>query len=139
MRVHLMHSHLNKFQSTLSVWRATISDFSISDTFCHFNPRSPCGERLQYLFYQGREVLFQSTLSVWRATVLTAYEQEITYISIHALRVESDRRKCKFRREELDFNPRSPCGERPMDSTIDNTPVLFQSTLSVWRATFLQS
>ena len=33
------------------------------------------------------------------------------------------------------FNPRSPCGERPGEWEADDTGVLFQSTLSLRRAT----
>jgi len=33
------------------------------------------------------------------------------------------------------FNPRSPCGERQVLFIFYNLHVLFQSTLSVWRAT----
>ena len=56
----------------------------------YFNPRSPCGERLNHtadgLFAGG----FQSTLPVWGAT--PASEERMLPSSY--------------------FNPRSPCGER---------------------------
>ena len=57
---------------------------------CHFNPRSPCGER--------RGVQFISLHSV--------------RISIHAPRVGSDARQRPPGLGEQNFNPRSPCGER---------------------------
>ena len=59
------------------------------------------------------EKSFQSTLSVWRATS----ERFRDYpVSRH-------------------FNPRSPCGERPITSIFKPDMLTFQSTLSVWRAT----
>ena len=83
----------------------------------NFNPRSPCGERRQV----GRDSLIASQ------------------ISIHALLAESDRNEAEtsassaafqstlsLRRATratklgedwgLDFNPRSPCGERPREA-----------------------
>ena len=60
-----------------------------------FNPRSPCGERLQLPY-----AVVQSGL-----------------ISIHAPRVGSDLRLLRFAISDLHFNPRSPCGERPTSWT----------------------
>ena len=78
---------------------------------------------------------FQSTLPVWGATVSFRHMSTVLYISIHAPRVGSD--KIVRRRDIIpeDFNPRSPCGERLINSFqffIINT---FQSTLPVWGAT----
>ena len=36
----------------------------------HFNPRSPCGERLSVALAINGEPLFQSTLPVWGATTI---------------------------------------------------------------------
>ena len=58
-------------------------------------------------------------------------------ISIHAPRVGSDRfchvipPLCGY------FNPRSPCGERPISRRIAVQIIKFQSTLPVWGATIL--
>ena len=57
--------------------------------------------------------LFQSTLPVWGATVA------------HILRNPTF----------ADFNPRSPCGERPPENISNPAVTLFQSTLPVWGAT----
>ena len=58
-------------------------------------------------------------------------------ISIHAPRVGSDRRGLSFRSTPYNFNPRSPCGERPiLCSSLYYRPI-FQSTLPVWGATTL--
>ena len=102
------------FQSTLSLRRATSSpSASHPGRRCDFNPRSPCGERLgldghpailqQISIHallaesdhhgDGRPnnfLGFQSTLSLRRATMV--YIISIQYM--------------------IDFNPRSPCGER---------------------------
>ena len=56
----------------------------------NFNPRSPCGERLQ------------QSIKIARSG-----------ISIHAPRVGSDPYWCTSWSTSPDFNPRSPCGERP--------------------------
>ena len=81
-----------KFQSTLPVWGATFQRCIFRPAGRYFNPRSPCGERLDE----------------W------GLGNEYSVISIHAPRVGSNR----FLREALlpgwNFNPRSPCGERPI-------------------------
>ena len=100
---------------------------------------------------------FQSTLPVWGATEQFLREAEYLKISIHAPRVGSDPfAPFKFlnanisihaprvgsdyandlhQSELVDFNPRSPCGER-QDGTIKiHRSCEFQSTLPVWGAT----
>ena len=78
------------FQSTLPVWGATrglLSDVEVAE--------------------------FQSTLPVWGATRIEEIAGAVVAISIHAPRVGSDASYNAERRERYDFNPRSPCGERP--------------------------
>ncbi len=104
---------LYRFQSTLSLRRATLQvvgsgfspDISIHALLAesdgcsgdcdaqseHFNPRSPCGERLCPTMVTPLPLAFQSTLSLRRATAVRRGN------GIHPLH----------------FNPRSPCGERP--------------------------
>ena len=125
----------NQFQSTLPVWGATVSVTKIAHLDVYFNPRSPCGER-QYHRRNSRfphrisihaprvgsdlilfisKILsqeFQSTLPVWGATCHTQAADGLT-----------------------DFNPRSPCGERPPTSMEPSQVDRFQSTLPVWGAT----
>ena len=102
-------------------------------------------------------MLFLSTLSLRRAT-RGMYQKSYPHsISIHALLAESDRRvlKCDNRAiisihallAESDycrrqsgsatsyFYPRSPCGERLVDTLKLARPMLFLSTLSLRRAT----
>ena len=101
--------------------------------------------------------LFQSTLSLRRATIGHCGAGVYPGISIHALLAESDaqngtaekavkdfnpRSPCGERLytfcqgvDRNDFNPRSPCGERPIPTNSGSLPFLFQSTLSLRRAT----
>ena len=102
-----------KFQSTLSLRRATtlmvaeqegqqISIHALlaeSDT-TQFPPLIGVSE-------------FQSTLSLRRATATVHVADGQREISIHALLAESDDGPCQWGRGPQDFNPRSPCGERP--------------------------
>ena len=125
----------------------------------YFNPRSPCGERLTkkevgVIFRNisihaprvgsdwpgwcgtGAEKVFQSTLPVWGATGGNRMNGISLYISIHAPRVGSDHLLHSKRRDKHDFNPRSPCGERPGSPPVTNKfSTKFQSTLPVWGAT----
>ena len=100
-----------------------------------FNPRSPCGERpfeqialaddqaFQSTLpvwgataardHYDKEDLFQSTLPVWGATLARDYPGAVADISIHAPRVGSDPTDKGLRGAFENFNPRSPCGERP--------------------------
>ena len=101
-----------QFQSTLPVWGATTAysppaapaEISIhaprvgSDQVSlpatirqnHFNPRSPCGERLGLRQLINQQKLFQSTLPVWGATYDNLQIFLHGTISIHAPRVGSD-------------------------------------------------
>ena len=86
---HLWVNLIFQFQSTLSVRRATVTNCLIL-----LNQR------------------FQSTLSVRRATVSKHLCTVNSWISIHALREESDACGCETAYRRTDFNPRSPWGER---------------------------
>ena len=101
------------FQSTLPVWGATGSLCVMINGYHDFNPRSPCGERLE--------------------AFPLATDGEA--ISIHAPRVGSDRCCQPLPARPPNFNPRSPCGERPSFSQSQSVPLTFQSTLPVWGAT----
>ena len=125
----------------------------------NFNPRSPCGERPTARSMTCSPPRFQSTLPVWGATCASAPVPVIIVISIHAPRVGSDsaqlhrtgnpalnfnpRSPCGERRtppggrivDSAHFNPRSPCGERPAGLAMCTTEAQFQSTLPVWGAT----
>ena len=102
-----------------------------------FNPRSPCGERPQKNPDFGMSILFQSTLPVWGATIGDRAAVVVVAISIHAPRVGSDVDSVPTAFYKIrDFNPRSPCGERPVILQRERArKVEFQSTLPVWGAT----
>ena len=172
-----------RFQSTLPVWGATAC---IACTFhnraisihaprvgsdaaarekprkaAYFNPRSPCGERRRLAASTETPCLFQSTLPVWGATS-GGYDEKhpANRISIHAPRVGSDKHYRLYAARQCDFNPRSPCGERPSTRPWPPRPgyfnprspcgerhnlviadpgkLPFQSTLPVWGATRLR-
>ena len=128
-----------QFQSTPSVWRATSSSSWHAGMPTYFNPRPPCGGRLREFADVAHGAL----------------------ISIHALRVEGDgstlrrhqrlshfnpRPPCGGRQPARrdaqtghDFNPRPPCGGRRAHPLTPRLAPKFQSTPSVWRATFLSS
>ena len=61
---------------------------------------------------------FLSTLSLRRATRNVANSQSQKHISIHALLAESDKRHPGYCAFIHYFYPRSPCGERPLESAI---------------------
>ena len=104
-------------------------------------------------------ILFQSTPSVWKATVQQLEHKGIFRISIHAFRVEGDHSGPMINGYSPHFNPRLPCGRRQnpccsrggkfyisihafrvegdlgQNGTMDDMHE-FQSTPSVWKATF---
>ena len=105
---------------------------------------------------------FLSTLSLRRATLSYFYIIKVTGISIHALLAESDpwgaappsptqgyfyprspcgERRCRQRagKYRADFYPRSPCGERLGQSLTFGTSSIFLSTLSLRRATIVDT
>ena len=125
---------------------------------CHFNPRSPCGERLGIRNVTRSSPSFQSTLPLRGATQSKAPESakpsvfQSTLplrgatlrligclrrqgISIHAPLAGSDRRRNTQINHNTNFNPRSPCGERPGIAERRGFEPLFQSTLPLRGAT----
>ena len=125
----------------------------------HFNPRSPHGERPNYVLtlveacaFQstlpargatllegnpGKQKLFQSTLPARGATLAADVEGFANLISIHAPRTGSDVFADAHGRITAHFNPRSPHGERPGESSISSQLSQFQSTLPARGATLL--
>ena len=104
------------FQSTLPVWGATWALVIPTMPGVYFNPRSPCGERPKPLSPSSAHTKFQSTLPVWGATLCISGRRYVFVISIHAPRVGSDGQVDIFPVRIRNFNPRSPCGERPIPS-----------------------
>ena len=133
----------DKFQPTLPVRGATERDFIIrqgekisthapragSDwasrvifaSPSYFNPRSPCGERLQTSCLRFQCFSFQPTLPVRGATGTGGVTYYLCNISTHAPRAGSDSNGYTFDYNTGDFNPRSPCGERPSPESCAET------------------
>ena len=122
------------FQSTLPAWGATLRRNTDLLNLSYFNPRSPHGERHcpHEPYFQQFE--FQSTLPAWGATDSGYLVPFLVDISIHAPRMGSDERDARGGtrytisihaprmgsdgsadprgKDDHDFNPRSPHGER---------------------------
>ena len=64
-----------------------------------------------------------------------SWSRRLSTISIHALLAESDSLSIQMTRRKTNFNPRSPCGERPSARYPRLDSNQFQSTLSLRRAT----
>ena len=103
-----------------------------------FNPRSPCGERRKISRTASDRFRFQSTLPVRGATDNPSASSPAQKISIHAPRAGSDGEKGHPGLSLGDFNPRSPCGERPHYTTTNCNEHEFQSTLPVRGATCIR-
>ena len=59
---------IHAFLSTLSLRRATLHCKTLNTFLHYFYPRSPCGERPNYVVTRGNDYVFLSTLSLRRAT-----------------------------------------------------------------------
>ena len=101
----------------------------------HFYPRSPCGERRPLGHAGDRATEFLSTLSLRRATAADISARRWVRISIHALLAESDNGSPIRSGHDLNFYPRSPCGERQPGERHASSQQEFLSTLSLRRAT----
>ena len=124
----------------------------------HFNPRSPCGERHGADATATFDVMeFQSTLPMRGATATCvqklasdAFQSTLPmrgatfrYVECFTVRVFQSTLPMRGATSwacrassQLDFNPRSPCGERPNGIPHWMMPVTFQSTLPMRGATF---
>ena len=80
----------------------------------YFNPRAPCGARLGLIRYGDSKYPFQSTRPVRGATFTGAGVFTIVEISIHAPRAGRDLSCFGAPAWRWNFNPRAPCGARPI-------------------------
>ena len=78
---------------------------------------------------------FQSTHSLRSATVRTPFDLHLKSVSIHALLAECDSRRLIQGGGLQSFNPRTPCGVRPMRTNTKTAAIWFQSTHSLRSAT----
>ncbi len=100
-----------------------------------FNPRTPCGVRQDTVIFASENVLFQSTHSLRSATEEACLVELGLKVSIHALLAECDSVRRKPAPGPCCFNPRTPCGVRPMDNGDIKDTDQFQSTHSLRSAT----
>ncbi len=123
------------FQSTLPARGATVRRVMSVPASTNFNPRSPHGERRHTDAAKAQEAIFQSTLPARGATSPDADGFHARAISIHAPRTGSDERYFTIQYASLDFNPRSPHGERRNRCCVSGAGLSFQSTLPARGAT----
>ena len=100
-----------------------------------FNPRAPCGARRKQTLFANKMLTFQSTRPVWGATKSGVDDIKRKQISIHAPRVGRDSLSFTFLSFGRYFNPRAPCGARPICKFGITYILPFQSTRPVWGAT----
>ena len=104
-----------------------------------FNPRHPCGWRHLTSISKVHLTKFQSTPPMRVATVLGKIKQEKRKISIHATHAGGDDKQCLFCYNIFNFNPRHPCGWRQQRWKSWLTSMSFQSTPPMRVATFTES
>ena len=80
----------SEFLSTLSLRRATLCNHTMFMLACYFYPRSPCGERRNFLFWCCAPQNFYPRSPCGERLVKQAHLVGFIAISIHALLAESD-------------------------------------------------
>ena len=123
------------FLSTLSLRRATCSSFVGTSSKVFLSTLSLRRATARKPSIQVQHLLFLSTLSLRRATA----SRKGQFVSIPFLSTLSLRRAttipCAHHRNNQDFYPRSPCGERLKTPCVRLSIDVFLSTLSLRRAT----
>ncbi len=126
-----------RFQSTRPVRGATAQVTASSSAPTNFNPRAPCGARLPPVSSSAeRGAIFQSTRPVRGATWLDCpfTVRRLSFQSTRPVRGATVRRR-RRRMDNEDFNPRAPCGARPLRRRSAARKRQFQSTRPVRGAT----
>ena len=100
-----------------------------------FNPRAPCGARPSQQNEPRMSDLFQPTCLLRGATIGYACRAGVLEISTHAPLAGRDPQLLKLEILLSDFNPRAPCGARPVPGVFGNTGNLFQPTRPLRGAT----
>ena len=117
-----------QFQPTLPMRGATARLYASGTPWRYFNPRSPCGER-RYSSHSSDCCGRISTHAPhagsdvpigWRAGL-------ITDISTHAPHAGSDLASFLAASIRDNFNPRSPCGERPKRKSANETELVIST------------
>ena len=94
----------------------------------HFNPRTPCGVRRATATVTPAAVEFQSTHPLRGATEIVPGDLAVGDISIHAPLAGCDPDMSEKASQEINFNPRTPCGVRQKFCIIIILVNIFQST-----------
>ena len=114
-------------------------DFAVSTfvlTLLYFNPRAPCGARLVNDFDVDSDTLFQPTRPLRGATSLsTSMTKLSTFQPTRPLRGATNRTYAPFEYVRY-FNPRAPCGARPITANTRERNIRFQPTRPLRGATF---
>ena len=116
------------FQSTHPLRGATASMRSTSISPINFNPRTPCGVRLMNERVNITLEGFQSTHPLRGATRRSGGDRVLPLISIHAPLAGCDLQARQGLPAFRDFNPRTPCGVRPLRAHRLGVAMEFQST-----------
>ena len=90
-------------------------------TSMNFNPRGPCGPRRNHHGQRQHSGKFQSSRSLRTATVPLPPESSQGAISILAVLADRDHRCCRRCLRSWYFNPRGPCGPRPLPQGVART------------------
>ena len=136
-----------RFQSTRPLRGATSQTRLMGLTILDFNPRAPCGARLERCLKQWALKTFQSTRPLRGATSLGRSGQWHRRISIHAPLAGRDRQAEEHGKDLAisihaplagrdscarstpgriaHFNPRAPCGARPMSIVFFRSMIYF--------------
>ena len=109
--------------------------FRICAVLCNFYPRPPRGGRHRGTQTTGKDAQFLSTPSARRATHYDWRTDNVSWISIHALREEGDSAFSGLKCSPVYFYPRPPRGGRQPQCVFFATPKAFLSTPSARRAT----
>ena len=129
-------SLLTLFQSTLPLRGATVAlrrDGVIQE---HFNPHSPCGERLQQILDKANALLISIHTPLAGSDFSWAEWTPNTTLFQSTLPLRgATRTPTRSRRRGRYFNPHSPCGERLKSLPFAVSVILFQSTLPLRGAT----
>ena len=137
-RVYVSYNMYNTtFLSTLSLRRATLMMLSMGVIRISFLSTLSLRRATFRVRVHLLPSIFLSTLSLRRATPSVMQEIAQQRISIHALLAESDHPRLSDTAPHIYFYPRSPCGERRIDSVSNQYIPSFLSTLSLRRATRL--
>ena len=106
--------------------------------FRDFNPRTPCGVRLETRMRVSKPIKFQSTHPLRGATITRTPARRGHGISIHAPLAGCDFSSTRTAAAPRHFNPRTPCGVRQSTILSISRLLEFQSTHPLRGATSVQ-